>query len=68
MILKPILNPLQVANAVGAALSQVSGLRDTVVALENVSRDEALDAAKQQAIQNAINNGAQAETVEVKKG
>ncbi|XP_072038494.1 uncharacterized protein [Amphiura filiformis] len=55
----------QVANAVGAALSQVGGMRDTVVALANTSRDDALKEAKEQAKQNAIEHGATPDTVEI---
>ncbi|XP_022083172.1 uncharacterized protein LOC110975213 [Acanthaster planci] len=55
----------QVANAIGAALSQVSGLRDTVVSLDQMTREEALEEAKQQAKQAAIEHGAQPDSVQI---
>ena len=56
----------QVANAVGAALSQVGGMRDTVVALANTSREDALSAVKESAKQIATENGAEPGTIEVR--
>ena len=56
----------QVANAVGAALSQVSGMQDTVVSMANISREEALANAKEQAKKNAIDHGAEPDTIEVR--
>lgn len=55
----------QVANAVGAGLSQVSGTVDTLEDLAKVSRETAIENAKVKAISNAIATGALAETVEV---
>ena len=55
----------QVANAVGATLSQVGGMQDTVVALANTSREDALNDVKEQAIRNAIEHGAEPGTIEV---
>ncbi|EDV23654.1 uncharacterized protein TRIADDRAFT_26861 [Trichoplax adhaerens] len=54
-----------VANAVGAALSQISGSIDQVVDLESVERDEAIEQCKSQAISFAVNNGADPSAVEV---
>ena len=53
----------QVANAVGAALAQVSGNFDQVIS--DLSRDEALEQAKSKAIEKAAKNGAIRETVEI---
>ena len=57
---------LKVANAVGAALSQVSGVRDTVVSLDQTTREAALEGAKQQATLVAIEHGAQPDSVKVR--
>jgi N-methylhydantoinase A/oxoprolinase/acetone carboxylase beta subunit len=54
----------EVANAVGAAIAQVSGEVDTVLAL-NGSRDQLLAEAQSIAVQRAQNNGALGETIEV---
>lgn len=58
----------QVANAVGAALSQVSGTVDTVANLATISRAAALEEASQLAIQLAVDAGAVASTVHVSIG
>ncbi len=55
----------QVANAVGAALSKVSGTEDVVRSLESASREDVLEQVKQSARQRAINAGAQPDTTEV---
>ncbi|XP_071787711.1 uncharacterized protein [Asterias amurensis] len=55
----------QVANAVGAALSQVSGVRDTVVSLDQTTREAALEEAKQQAKLVAVEHGAQPDSVKI---
>ena len=60
-----IVLPLQVANAVGAALSQVSGTFDRFVELTDKSRDEAIAMAKKEAISLAVNNGAIKDTVQI---
>lgn len=52
-----------VANAYGAALAQISAVVDTVVSLEQ--RQEVLDRLQQQAIQNAIQKGADYQTVKI---
>ncbi|XP_028393299.1 uncharacterized protein LOC114517702 [Dendronephthya gigantea] len=55
----------EVANAVGAALSQVSGVVDHVVDITKKTREKALEEAQSLAIARAIENGALAETVEI---
>ena len=54
-----------VANAVGAAIAQVSGEVDRVYALAEMTREAALNDAKAQATAAAIAAGARAETVEI---
>lgn len=55
----------QVANAVGAAIAQISGEVDRVVSLTEVSRNEALAAAKQEAADRAIAAGADPATIHI---
>jgi len=62
-IVKPDHYP--VANAVGAAIAQISGEVDRIFALSDISRDQAVDQAKQEAIQRAIAAGADQTTVHV---
>ena len=52
-----------VANAVGAAIAQISGETDRIH--RDVSRDEAIAEAKKTAIENAVNAGAAEETIRV---
>ena len=54
-----------VANAVGAAIGQVSGEVDRVFSLDATSRDEALAEARREATEKAVAAGALAETVEL---
>jgi N-methylhydantoinase A/oxoprolinase/acetone carboxylase beta subunit len=54
-----------VANAVGAAIAQISGEVDRVFALADMSRDEAVAQAKQEAIDKAVEAGALRDTVNV---
>lgn len=54
-----------VANAVGAAIAQVSGEVDRVYSLAEMSRDAALADAKAQATDAAVAAGAHRETVEI---
>jgi N-methylhydantoinase A/oxoprolinase/acetone carboxylase beta subunit len=54
-----------VANAVGAAIAQVSGEVDRVYALAEISRAEALADAKAQATEAAVAAGARRDTVEI---
>lgn len=53
------------ANAVGAAIAQVSGEIDRVVSLESTSRHAALTEAQEQARQKAVALGAARETIAV---
>ncbi|HLB48269.1 MAG TPA: hypothetical protein VJL59_14790, partial [Anaerolineales bacterium] len=55
----------QVANAVGAAIAQISGEVDRVVSLAEVGRNEALAAAKQEAADRAIAAGADPATIHI---
>ncbi len=54
-----------VANAVGAAIAQVSGEVDRVYALAEMTRDAALDDAKAQATAAAVAAGARADSIEI---
>ena len=54
-----------VANAIGAAISQVGGEVDRIYAMEGRSRDEVLSEAKTEATANALAAGAAAGTVEI---
>lgn len=54
-----------VANAVGAAIAQVSGEVDRVYALAETGRDNALDDAKAKASAAAVAAGARPDTIEV---
>ena len=56
----------QVANAVGAGLSQVSGSVDYTVDLEGTSREAVIQTAKDKAIQAAVNAGADPSTIQVR--
>lgn len=53
------------ANAIGAAIAQVSGEVDRVVALEGTTRDKALEGIVAEARTRAIEAGARADTVEL---
>lgn len=55
----------EVANAVGAAISRVSGVVDTVVDTSDQTIREAQEAVSKIAIEKAIANGAKPETVQV---
>ena len=54
-----------VANAIGAAIAQVSGQVERVYSLEQTGRTEALAAAQEEAVSRAIAAGADPATVEV---
>jgi N-methylhydantoinase A/oxoprolinase/acetone carboxylase beta subunit len=62
-VIKP--NHFGVANAVGAAIAQVSGEIDRVYALAEIGRDQALDDAKTRAIDAAVAAGALRSSVEI---
>jgi len=55
----------EAANAVGAAIAQISGEVDRVYALEGLSRDAALDAAKAEASERAVAAGADPSTIQI---
>ncbi len=55
----------EVANAIGAAIAQVSGQVERVFALEKMTREEALEEARRMAIDEAVRAGADADTVEI---
>lgn len=54
-----------VANAIGSAISQISGQVERVFSLDELGRDKTMEAAKQIAIQEAISAGADPQTVEI---
>ncbi len=55
-----------VANAVGAAIAQISGEVDRIYSLENgLSRDDCLKQAQEEATEKAVRAGAEAATIEV---
>ncbi|WP_104399223.1 hydantoinase/oxoprolinase N-terminal domain-containing protein [Vibrio penaeicida] len=54
-----------VANAVGAAIAQVSGEVDRVYSLAEISREEAFSQAEREATERAISAGATPESIEV---
>lgn len=54
-----------VANAVGAAIAQISGEVDRIFALEGTTRDQCLSAAETEARETAIAAGARADTLTV---
>ncbi|WP_374622264.1 hydantoinase/oxoprolinase N-terminal domain-containing protein [Devosia sp.] len=54
-----------VANAVGAAIAQISGEVDRVFSLAKVSREDALAAAEAEARTSAVAAGARADSIEV---
>ena len=62
-VIKP--NHFAVANAVGAAIAQVSGEVDRVYSLAEISRDDALADAKSRATEAAVAAGALRETIEI---
>lgn len=62
-VIKP--NHFAVANAVGAAIAQVSGEVDRVYALAEIGREQALDDAKKRAIDAAIAAGALRDSIEI---
>ncbi|MCC2629100.1 MAG: hydantoinase [Thermomicrobiales bacterium] len=55
----------EAANAVGAAIAQISGEVDRVYALASMSRDDAVTDAKAEATQKAIDAGADPVTVQI---
>lgn len=63
VVLKP--DHFAVANAIGAAIAQVSGQVERIFTLDQMTRDQALDTARGQAVATAIEAGADPETVEI---
>lgn len=63
----PVIKPenFAVANAVGAAIGQISGEVDRIFSLDKISRDEALESARKEATDKAIAAGAKPDTIEV---
>ena len=55
----------QVANAVGAAIAQISGEIDRVYALADLSREKALGDAKAEATRRAVEAGADPASVQI---
>jgi len=55
----------EAANAVGAAIAQISGETDRVYSLEKLSRTEALEDARKEATNRAVAAGADPETVTI---
>ena len=62
-VVKP--NHFAVANAVGAAIAQVSGEVDRVYALADIGREQALTDAKSRAIEAAVSAGAARDSIEI---
>jgi N-methylhydantoinase A/oxoprolinase/acetone carboxylase beta subunit len=62
-VVKP--NHFAVANAVGAAIAQVSGEVDRVYALADIGRDQALTDAKSRAVEAAVSAGAARDSIEI---
>ena len=53
------------ANAIGSAISKVSGTYEKLINYDEIPREQALEQAKQQAIEMAVASGAARETVEI---
>ncbi len=64
-IIRP--NHFPVANAVGSAISQVSGEINRVFSLVDITRDEAISSAKTTAIDEAIKAGAEPKSIEIQE-
>jgi len=62
----PVIRPehFSVANAVGAAIGQISGEVDRIFSLAGLSREEALETARKEATEKAIAAGARPESIE----
>ena len=63
----PVIRPehFSVANAVGAAIGQISGEVDRIFSLDGKTRDEALAEARKEATDKAIAAGAKPESIEL---
>ena len=53
------------ANAIGAAIAQVGGETDRVFSLEKMTREQALNQAKEEAINKVLAEGADASSVQI---
>lgn len=53
------------ANAIGSAISKVSGTYEALIDYNELHREQALEKAKQEAIEMAVKAGAKRETVEI---
>ncbi len=53
------------ANAIGSAISKVSGTYEALINYDELPRDQAIESAKREAIQMAVDAGAIRETVEI---
>ncbi len=64
---KEVIKPMYfgTANAIGSAISKVSGTYEKLVSYDELPREEALEKAKAEAIQMAVEAGAIKETVEI---
>lgn len=62
-VIKP--EHFEAANAVGAAIAEISGEVDRVFSLEKLSREEALNQAKAEATEKAVGAGADPGTVQI---
>jgi len=62
-VVKP--NYFAVANAVGAAIGQISGEVDRIFSLTSMSREEALETARKEATKKAIAAGAKPDSIEI---
>lgn len=63
----PVIKPenFAVANAVGAAIGQISGEVDRIFSLDKISREEALEDARKEATEKAVAAGAKPDSIEV---
>ena len=55
----------QYANAIGAAIAQASGEVDRIFDLDKMTREQALERAKQEAVEDAKNAGAEPSSIEI---
>lgn len=62
-IVKP--NHFAVANAIGAAIAQIGGETDRIFSLAEMTREQALEQARQEAIDRAVAAGADSASVEI---
>lgn len=63
----PVIRPehFAVANAVGAAIGQISGEVDRIFSLESISRADALEQARTEAVAKAVAAGAHPDSIEL---